>query len=109
KWNQPTRSIVSEGDMGINSFGKYRFERRVKGKLEIVKRRTGDDFTLYIQSIQGSWYFFKFQKGTLYIVGSDPLFNQYIKDNIDKLSKGEFRLRQANISARNQFIRVGRK
>jgi hypothetical protein len=110
KWNQSTRSLQSVGDMGINSFEKYRLERKVKGRLEIVKRRSGDDFTLYIQSAQsGSWYFFKFQKGILYIIASDPLFNQYIKDNIDKLSKDEFKLRQANISARNQFVKAMKK
>lgn len=109
KWNQATRSLQTVGDMGINSFDKYRFERKVRGRLEIVKRRAGDDFTLYIQSIQGSWYFFKFQKGILYVVASDALFNQYIKDNSDKLSKDEFKLRQANISARNQFLKAMKK
>jgi hypothetical protein len=110
KWNQATRSLQSVGDMGINSFEKYRLERKVKGRLEVVKRRSGDDFTLYIQSVEGSWYFFKFQKGILYVIASDQLFNKYIKDNIEKLSKDkEFKLRQANISARNQFVKAMKK
>lgn len=110
KWNQATRSLQTVGDMGINSFEKYPLERKVKGRLEIVKRRSGDDFTLYIQSVQGSWYFFKFQKGILYVIASDQLFNTYIKDNIDKLSKFKnFKLRQANISARNQFVKAMKK
>jgi hypothetical protein len=105
KWNQTTRSLVSVGDIGINSFGKYRFERKIKGKLELVKRRTGDDFTLYLQSPQGSWYFFKYQKGIMYVVGSDLAFNTILKDQIDKVSKDEYKLRLANISARNQFVK----
>jgi hypothetical protein len=110
KWNAATRSLVSEGDLGINSFEKYRLERKVKGRLEMTKRRSGDDFVLYIQSPKnGSWYYFKYQKNILYIVASDPLFNQYIKDNIDKLSKDEFKLRQANIADRNRYVKTMKK
>lgn len=106
KWNPATRSLQSEGDIGINSFDKYKFERKIKGKVELVKRRSGDDFTIYIQSPAGSWYFFKFQKGIMYTVGSDPLYNTLIKDNIDKISKkDDYKLRLANISAKNQFLR----
>ncbi len=110
KWNPATRSMMSDGDMGINSFEKYRLERKVKGRLEITKRRSGDDFVLYIQSPKnGSWYFFKYQKNILYIVASDLLFNQYIKDNLEKLSKDEFKMRQANIADRNRFVKTMKK
>jgi hypothetical protein len=106
RWNQATRSLQSEGDIGINSFDKYKLERKVKGKMELVKRRSGDDFTLYIQSVAGSWYYFKFQKGIMYTISSDPLYNNLIKDNIDKISKkDDYKLRLANISAKNQFLR----
>jgi hypothetical protein len=106
RWNQATRSFVSVGEIGINSFDKYKFERKIKGMMEIVKRRSGDDFTLHLQSMQGSWYFFKYQKGIMYTIGSDPLYNKYVKDNIDKVSKDDFKLRLANISARNQFVKA---
>jgi hypothetical protein len=106
KWNQATRSLVSVGDIGINSFDKYKFERKIKGKMELVKRRSGDDFTLYLQSQQGSWYFFKYQKGIMYVIGSDAEFNKQLKDNLEKVSKDEYKLRLANISARNQFVKA---
>jgi hypothetical protein len=110
KWSSISRSLISDGDLGINSFEKYRLERKVKGRLEITKRRTGDDFVLYIQAPNnGSWYYFKYQKNILYIVASDLLFNQYIKDNIDKLSKDEFKLRQANIADRNRYVKNMKK
>ena len=106
KWNQATRSLISVGDIGINSFDKYKFERKIRGKMELVKRRSGDDFTLYLQSPQGSWYFFKYQKGIMYVIGSDLEFNKILKDQIDKVSKDEYKLRLANISARNQFVKA---
>lgn len=106
RWNPQTRSLQSEGDIGINSFDKNRLERRVKGKVEIVKRRSGDDFTIFIQSVSGSWYYFKFQKGIMYTVGSDPVYNKLIKDNMDKISKSnDYKLRLANVSAVKIFLR----
>ncbi len=106
-WNPLTKSMMSDGDMGINSFGKYKFERKVTGKMQFIKRRSGEDFTLFIQSVVGSWYYFKFQKGIMYTVGSDPMYNKLIKDNSDKISKkDDYKLRLANISAKNQFLRA---
>ena len=110
KWNTSTRSFQSVGDIGINSFDKYKLERYVKGKMEIVKRRSGDDYTLYIQSIAGSWYYFKFQKGVMYTVSSDAAYNKLIKDNSDKLSKkDDYKLRLANPSAKNAFLKASTK
>ena len=110
KWNPTTRSLISEGEIGINSFDKYKFERKIIGKLEIIKRRSGDDFTLYLQSPAGSWYYFKFQKGILYTISSDQLYNTAIKDNIDKFSKqDDFKLRLANVTVKNQFLKAPKK
>ncbi len=110
KWNPASRSLISIGNIGINSLEKFRLERMVKGRLEMTKRRSGDDFVLYIESPQnGSWYFFKYQRNILYVVASDALFNQYIKDNIDKPSKDEFKLRQANIADRNRYVKAMKK
>lgn len=110
KWNSTTRSFQSVGDIGINSFDKYKLERKVKGKLEILKRRSGDDYTLFIQSVAGSWYYFKFQKGIMYTVSSDPAYNKLIKDNSDKLSKkDDYKLRLANPSAKNAFLKSSTK
>jgi hypothetical protein len=36
------------------------------------------------------------------------VFNKYLKDNLDKVSKDAYKLRLANISARNQFVKAMR-
>jgi hypothetical protein len=108
QWNQPTRSFVSVGEISVSSFDKYKLDKKLLGKMEITKKRTGDDFTLYLQSPKGSWYFFKYQKGIMFVIGSDPLFNQYIKDNFEKISKKDedYKLRPGNIGDRNKFVRI---
>ena len=105
-WNQASRSFVSVADFGIRSFEKNLLERKVKGRLEIKKLRSGDDFTLYLMGASGSWYFFKYQKGIMGILASDPVFNEMIKANIDKMSSDDYKLRQGSISDRNKLVRA---
>ncbi len=110
-WNTATRSFGSTGELGLRSIDKNLIERRIKGKIEITKKRGGDDLVIYIQQPQGSWYFFKYQKGVMAVISSDILFNEIIKANIDKVSKEkeDYKIRQANISDRNKFVRAQKK
>ncbi len=107
RWNQATRSFVSEGDLSLNAVDNLKIERKYYGRIEITKKRSGDDYTMYLQTPEGSWYFFKYQRGMLFTIGSDPLYNQNIKDNFEKVSKQQenFSLRPANIGDRNKFVR----
>jgi hypothetical protein len=45
------------------------------------------------------------------VLSSDILFNEIIKINIDKVSKEkeDYKIRQANISDRNKFVRAQKK
>lgn len=111
-WDQSRRAFTNNtGDFGLRSIDKYLVERRINGKVEIVKKRGGDEMTIYLQQPQGSWYYFKYQKGVMAILSSDILFNELIKTNIDKVSKEKegYQIRQANISDRNKFVRSLKK
>jgi len=107
KWNPATRSMVSEGEISLSSIGKNKLERKFYGRIEITRKRAGDDFVLYLQTPEGSWYYFKYQRGVLYAVSSDFLYNQSIKDNFDKLAKKEpdFEGRVGNMADRNRLVR----
>jgi hypothetical protein len=110
-WDQTKRAFTSNGDLGIRSIEKNLIERRIEGKIIITKRRGGDDIVIYLQHDNGSWYYFKYQKGVMAVVSSDLLFNEVLKNNIDKISKekSDYKIRQANISDRNKFVRALRK
>ncbi len=111
-WDQSRRAFTNNtGDFGIKSIDKFLIERRLTGKVEIVKKRGGDEMTIYLQQPQGSWYFFRYQKGIMAVLSSDILFNEVIKTNIDKVSKEKegYQIRQANISDRNKFVRSLKK
>lgn len=107
-WNQTKRAFVSQGDLGLRSIEKSLIERKINGKIEITKRRGGDDFVMYLQHANGSWYYFKYQKGTMAVVSSDKFFNDAVKEGQEKISKlkEDYRLRIASISDRNKFVRA---
>jgi hypothetical protein len=106
KYDINTRSFISEGDFGVRSIDKYSIERRLQGRIQILKTRTKEEFVIYLQQNNGSWYYFKYSKGNLSILGSDPLFNEAMKQGLDKLSGDGFTVRLASISDRNKIMRA---
>ena len=49
-WDQSRRAFTNaSGDFGLRSIDKYLVERRISGKVEIVKKRGGDEMTIYLQ------------------------------------------------------------
>jgi hypothetical protein len=106
-WDQPTRSFITQGELSINSIEKFRIERMINGRIQIIKKRTGDDFIMLLESAEGSWYYFKYQRGIMFALSSDAVFNRYLRDDSDKFSKkfDNYKIRLANISEKNKFVR----
>jgi hypothetical protein len=107
RWDPATRSLISVGELSLNSIDKFKIEKKLKGRLQITKKRTGDELMLYLETPEGSWYYFKLLRGVWYVLSSDPVFNQNVKDNMDKISKKDekYDLRLANIGERNKLVR----
>ena len=108
-WNQQLRTFESVGELGLRSIEKNPIERKINATIKIKRTRGGDEFIMYIS--QGSWYYFRYQKGIMAVVSSDPIFNETLKQNIDKISKqaDDYSLRQANTSDRNKFVKGMKK
>lgn len=80
KWNTPTRSYVSEGLIGVGSIYKNQLNKYVKGKVELVKKRSGDILNIYIAIDDATWYYFNYQAGLMQAISSDEKFNTTIKE-----------------------------
>jgi hypothetical protein len=80
KWNPTTKSFISVGPLGLGIMGKSQLNKYFKGKLEVVKKRSGDFFNLYIEDDGGHWFFFTYQSGTMQVISSEDKFNTIIKD-----------------------------
>ncbi len=74
EWNHDTKSYVSKGDIGIGILGGVQVHKKVKGFVEVVKRRSGDLFTLYLEPAEGKYYLFAYIRGTMHIAGYSDAF-----------------------------------
>jgi len=86
KWNTSLEAYISEGDFGIENFGKNHVDALVKGKIEIKKRRAGDELTIYFE-INKQWYFFTYYNNVMQVLSSNNIFNEIIR--ADMTSKSE--------------------
>ncbi|MCA1761621.1 MAG: hypothetical protein LC664_01280, partial [Flavobacteriales bacterium] len=79
-WDPVLESFVSEGDIGIASFGKEQFFRQVPGKLVLEKKRSGDIFHLYLEVNDENWYYFTYKRGLMQTYASDKAFNNILME-----------------------------
>ncbi len=78
-FDKKERIFISNGDIGIGNIKKTQVNRLVKGKVEITKRRSGDLFTIYIET-EGAWYFFDYKRSVFRIASSNAEFNKLIME-----------------------------
>jgi hypothetical protein len=80
KWKQATKSYISEGQIGIGIIGKDYVNRLVSGTVEIVKKRSGDKITIYLELDEVNWYFFSYTRGVLQAASSNESFMAAINE-----------------------------
>ena len=79
-WDSGTHSYISVGPIGIGNMGSVELNRYVDGKLEFVRTRSTNEFTLYLQLGYEKWYFFEYKRNTLFTVSSDETYNFALKE-----------------------------
>lgn len=79
-WNSFTNSYISKGKIGIMSVGKDPVNRYVDGNLELIRRRSGDVITLYLEISPMQYYFFDYRNGIMQSISSDNEFNNRINE-----------------------------
>lgn len=79
KWNPKTRSYISDTLIGVGMCGKEYVNRLTKGYFEIIKKRSGDKFNLYLELSDNVWYFFSYSNNLLQVLSSNEEFNTIVK------------------------------
>ncbi len=79
-WNKTASAWQSKGDLGIANILGNQLNRKVKGNLEVQRRRSGDSFTLYLEFSENHWYFFYYKRGLMQAYSSEAGFNNIIAD-----------------------------
>ena len=79
-WNSFTNSYISKGPIGVMSLGGNAVNRYLKGNLELIRRRSGDVITLYLEVNPMQYYFFDYRNGIMQTISSDMVYNNRISD-----------------------------
>jgi hypothetical protein len=110
EWDDVEEAYRSVGALGIASMGKKQLFRYVKGKMEIVKRRSGDIFRLYLELDPENWYFFEYKLGIMNVISTDKEFVgllQEVKDDKRSIKEGKQKFSYqvlASRKKRNDFV-----
>lgn len=93
-WNKEETAWQSKGDLGIANILGTQLNRKVKGNLEIQRKRSGDSFTLYLEFSENHWYYFYYKRGLMQGYSSEAGFNDIItaikgSDRKKKIQRGE--------------------
>lgn len=79
KWDDVNKRYKSFSKIGISNIGKEQVNKYVDGKIEIVKKRSGDVLNIYLEIDQNNWYYFNYTRGTMQAISSDVDFNNAIQ------------------------------
>jgi hypothetical protein len=111
-WNKNADAWQSIGEIGLVNVYGQQINKKVKGMMEIERKRSGDGFSLYLEITPNLWYFFNYKRGLMQAYSSDAKFNNVIvaiKGNDRKLEakRGEasYLFFLSDISKRNNFIK----
>lgn len=82
KWNPDRGSYQSVGKIGIGNIQDKAINKLFNGNLEIVHRRGGDTFTMYLETDPGSYFFFYYSRGLMQVLAGPKYekFNNIIRD-----------------------------
>ena len=77
-WSPATRSYKSVGKIGIGNILDKQVNKQVNGNIEITRRKSGDQISIYLEITKNTWYYFGYTKELMLAVSSNPFFNAFI-------------------------------
>lgn len=84
-----SRSFISEGPIGVASIQDGIVNRYLGGKIEMTRKRNGDEFTFYLEISPNDWYFFNYRNNVMQFLSSDLDLNDLIREA--QLNKNELK------------------
>ncbi|MFH0761054.1 MAG: hypothetical protein V2A67_06090 [Bacteroidota bacterium] len=112
-YDSVTKSFVSYGPIGIGTILDELVNRYLPGKIELTKKRNGDEFTFYLEISPNDWFFFNFRNNILQFLSSDINLNDRVKQaqlnrkeqkRLDKVWRG-YRYTLSTDRKKRDFIR----
>jgi len=80
KWDSDSKSFRSFGRIGLSNIKDKQINKYLTGKIELIKKRSGDVLTIYLEIDKNNWYFFTYTRGTMQAISSNVDFNADITE-----------------------------
>lgn len=77
-WNDELHSFISSGLYGVESAGSVSLNKKVKGIVQLEKKRNRFFMNIWLKNDSGQWYYFYYGDGVLLARSSDENFNTAI-------------------------------
>ncbi len=88
-WDPITNSFLSDGDIGIGSILKIPMNIKVKGTVQLIRKRRGDEVYIYFTSAVGQKYYFEYKRNVLQFYSTDEALMTLIRDMDPKKKRVE--------------------
>lgn len=98
------RSFVSFEPVQIATINGTQINKQVDARLQFEKRRSTTKYYFYIEISKYDWFYIEYYMGSLSLYSTDKEFNDIIRDQGPKLSKGRFRIRTASPRTVTRFL-----
>lgn len=80
QWRTKENHYLSYGKFALVTLNNKPVNRYVDGYFEMIKRRTGDLWRLYIELPNGNYYYFSYSRSVLQVLSSNEVFLEVIDD-----------------------------
>lgn len=97
-WDDNTSSFVSTGDIGLLNTLDKPIMIYVKGKIQVLRSRRGNELVMYLEFDSNNWYFFKYKlddKPRMQFYSSDGEFMKLFETVKEKDRKQDTRKNEA--------------
>jgi len=94
KFNNETNSYQSFGKIGIGNILKEQVNKYVEGKIELIKKRSGDVLSIYLESDSKNWFFFTYSRGIMWTISSNAVYNMIITETKPDKAKMEVKRKE---------------
>lgn len=88
EWDAKKKSYIAKGKVLLITMLKKPVERELQVKMELVRRRSGNQIYLYLYDEQ-VWYYFEYGDKVLYTLSSNAEYNEIVRN--EKADKKEIR------------------
>lgn len=112
RYNPASRSFISEGKIGVSMVAGELVNKYFDGFMEIVRKRSGDILTIYIEIDRRQWYIFQYSGNLMQATSSNNDYNTMLMEEVSsRKSKGDeqgYRYINMPTSTKNRILRAWR-